>query len=93
MDNDPEFLALQERYVKSLPEKVSRIEKALSEGDREVLQKDAHKLAGSSDLYGFSLLSKLAAELVQACKSGAEIDQEVQALVECAKGISAEAKE
>lgn len=54
---------LKERYLHKLPEKLSVLSDFVAEDDRLAAQSILHKLAGSAGMYGFPLISKIAAEI------------------------------
>jgi CheY-like chemotaxis protein/nitrogen-specific signal transduction histidine kinase len=53
-------------FASRLPLRVKVMEEALSEGDRDALKTEAHKLHGTAGSYGFEEISKAAASLERA---------------------------
>lgn len=55
-------------FIEKLPQRMERISEAFQEVDLLALEEEAHKLAGSSGLMGYPVLSELAFELEQHAK-------------------------
>lgn len=58
---DPAFRELLDRFRDGLTTKIDQLELARQNGDRLQIQKLAHRLSGSSALYGHHRLSRVAA--------------------------------
>lgn len=81
MGYDEELAELQEKYKKSIPEKLSAIQKLVeavkkspSKESVSALRFDVHKIAGNSALYGYpevsSLCKKMDMELLERITQG-----------------------
>lgn len=70
--DDPGFAGLVELFVSELGEDVDGLRRALLASDAGELARLAHQLKGSCGSYGFPELSRRAAELERAAKSGAD---------------------
>ncbi len=68
--NDEDFQELIEMFIDGIAEKQQVLNQASITDQREEIQVLAHQLKGSGAGYGFDELSRLAAELEQACKTG-----------------------
>lgn len=60
---DPDMAELLEMFVADMPLHIAAIEAALKSGDREGLQRLAHRLKGSAPGYGFSTIGASAGAL------------------------------
>lgn len=68
--DDEDFRELIEMFIDGIAEKQQVLNQASVTDQREELQVLAHQLKGSGAGYGFEELSRVAAELEEACKAG-----------------------
>ena len=65
---------LKEKYLQNLPEKLLNLNGLIAEDDRVAVQSILHKLAGSAGMYGFPLISEIAAEIEGLIIAGKPLD-------------------
>jgi HPt (histidine-containing phosphotransfer) domain-containing protein len=65
---DPDLGELVALFVEEMPERISRLQQALTKGDREDLYHAAHQLKGAAGSYGFGQLTPLAAAVERAAR-------------------------
>jgi signal transduction histidine kinase/DNA-binding response OmpR family regulator len=82
VENDPEYLQLSKAFQQKLPGMLQTIKTALTDGQWEVLQQEAHKLKGLGGSFGFPQVSAAAATVQHAADNGnhGELAQHVAAL-------------
>jgi signal transduction histidine kinase/CheY-like chemotaxis protein len=73
-DQDEELVGLVRRFVEELHQDVDAMRRALEEGDLEHLSTLAHRLKGAAGSYGFPQITRQAALLEQAARSGGARD-------------------
>lgn len=66
---DPDFQELLVDFVQSARERTVTLSEAYEQRSVESLRTQAHQLKGAGGGYGFDDLSRIAADLEQACKS------------------------
>ncbi len=60
---DPDLRDIVEEFVRGLSDRVSELERALTEQDWTSLQREAHRLKGAGGSYGFPPITEVAARL------------------------------
>jgi HPt (histidine-containing phosphotransfer) domain-containing protein len=63
------FEALRQKYLKSVPEKIENIRKAIATNSLHDLQQEFHKIKGSGKTYGFGDISIIATHIDKHCKA------------------------
>ena len=75
MAKDHRVAKVLERFISRLPERVSAIQTALSEGDLETLRQAVHNLKGAGSGYGFGSLSEQSAKAEDALRAEQSLDE------------------
>ncbi|MEQ8210140.1 MAG: Hpt domain-containing protein [Lacipirellulaceae bacterium] len=66
--NDPDLGSIVVDYVERLlPERLAAVERSAADCDLETLQREVHRLKGSSACYGFAEVSECAGQIERAC--------------------------
>lgn len=66
--SDPEYTDLLEMFTRALPQRKDSLRGAWQAGQTQKLRVLAHQLKGAGGGFGFEGLTRLAADLEQACK-------------------------
>ena len=61
--DDTTVLQILARFRETLIDAIQKMEAAIEAGDTDVVWKSAHKIAGSAELVGFSILGRVARDL------------------------------
>lgn len=77
--NDPEVRAIIDEFVASVPQRLSRVLDALSEGDWEAAARQAHALKGTAGTLGAHAVARVAAAIERAAEHG-DVDAAVEAM-------------
>ena len=67
--DDPDFAELLQMFAFTLSERGQSFQESFRAGEIEQVQTQAHQLKGTGGSYGFEGLTKVAAELEDACKA------------------------
>lgn len=78
--SDPDLAELVELFVAEMPQRLAKLLADFEQGNWELLGRTAHQLKGAAGSYGFHQLTPLAAELEQAVRGGASIEQVQESL-------------
>lgn len=66
--DDPDLGSIVVDYVERLlPERLAAVEQSAADCDLETLQREVHRLKGSSACYGFAEVSECAGQIEEAC--------------------------
>jgi HPt (histidine-containing phosphotransfer) domain-containing protein len=76
--------ALRDAFVGALPSRLEGLRAALAAGDREAVQQEAHRLAGTGVSYGLPELTRWGRAVEQLCKGEAPAAELARALDELA---------
>jgi HPt (histidine-containing phosphotransfer) domain-containing protein len=80
--SDPDMVDLVEMFVDEMPERVSTIEEAVRNTDRELLTSLSHQLKGSAGGYGFSTITEAAGEVEKLAKTEQDLSEIEGAITE-----------
>ncbi len=72
--NDPDLAELVEMFVEELPDRISAIEKTISEQDYDGLKRLAHQLKGAAGGYGFPIITDAARSLEEKARTEQDLD-------------------
>jgi len=75
MAKDHRVAKVLEKFISRLPERVSAIQTALSDGDLETLRQAIHNLKGAGSGYGFGSLSEQSAKAEDALRAEQSLDE------------------
>lgn len=91
--NDPDLGSIVVDYVERLlPERLAAVEQSAADCDLETLQREVHRLKGSSACYGFAEVSEYAGQIERACleeEQCEELLRQTEALVELCRRVVA----
>jgi HPt (histidine-containing phosphotransfer) domain-containing protein len=70
---DDKMAELRRRFIARSTDELETIEKALAQGDRELLAERGHAIAGIAGMFGFGEIGKAALELERAALAGEDL--------------------
>lgn len=72
--DDPDLVDLVELFVEELPQRITAIEKTITEQDFDGLKRLAHQLKGAAGGYGFPIITDAARTLEEKAKTQGDLE-------------------